>query len=74
MIRARQETCASCARFPLRAAAENKGVAKCGGYEKPANWNDHACVLYNRASDVEQRKRLVEQLRAAEKKERKNDE
>lgn len=74
MSRTRTETCASCARFPLRAAVENKGVAECGGYEKPANWNSHACVLYNRAGDHEQRKRIVEQLRSAANSERGIDE
>lgn len=62
MSRTRPETCASCARFPLRAAAENKGVAECEGYERPTEWNEHACVLYNPASDIKDRKQIVIQL------------
>lgn len=64
MSRASTKTCASCARFPLRAAVENNGVAECGGYEKPATWSDSACVLYNAASNLSERRRMVEQLRA----------
>lgn len=69
MSRTRTETCASCARFSLRAAVENKGRAQCEGYERLANWNDSACVLYNRASDVKARAELVKRLRAEQDKE-----
>lgn len=67
-------TCASCRRFPIHEAVANGGAALCAGYERIQHFSDSFCVLYLRASDVEQRKRLVEQLREADNKERKNDE
>lgn len=64
MSRTRTETCASCARFPLRAAGENKGVAQCEGFDRPANFDDRACVLYLQAKDRDARRAIVIQLMA----------
>jgi hypothetical protein len=67
MARATTKTCASCREFPLAASMKTQGRAQCGAFERPANWNDVACVLYMPASNLDERRRMVEQLRAQEK-------
>lgn len=55
-------TCASCASFP-RSALEADGQGQCEAYERPAEWNDGFCVLYNRAKDADVARRpLVAKL------------
>jgi hypothetical protein len=64
MARATTKTCASCREFPLAASMKTQGRAQCGAFERPADWNDIMCVLYMPASNLDERRRMVEQLRA----------
>lgn len=57
----KRATCSSCASFP-RAALEADGQGQCEAYERPAEWSDGFCVLYNRATDVAARRPLVAKL------------
>lgn len=62
MSREGAETCASCARFPLRDAVNNGGRALCAGYDVEKAWNHPATVLHLRATDRRERQMLVDQL------------
>jgi hypothetical protein len=64
MPRQSTDTCASCAKFDLYAAAKNGGAGPCAGYERPTTMNHPACVLYVEAVDRRARRDLAEQLRA----------
>jgi hypothetical protein len=66
MSRATTKTCASCREFPLAASMKTQGRAQCGAFQRPADWNDVMCVLYNPASNLDERRRMVEQLRATD--------
>lgn len=50
--------CASCAAFPLAASVKAGGVAPCAIRQQPQGWNDRACVLYERAKDVSERREI----------------
>lgn len=64
MNRVNMQTCASCREFPLATSMKTQGHAQCGAYERPAAWNDGSCVLYMPASNLDERRRMVGQLRA----------
>jgi hypothetical protein len=67
VTRTRNSTCASCQKFDLVASMRNGGRAACAIFERPAAWDDRACVLHDVAKDVRQRKTLVLQLMESEK-------
>jgi len=61
--------CASCARWALEAASEEQraaGMAQCTGYDRPEQWNEPFCVLYNPASNLNARRGWVLEFRAAQ--------
>ena len=56
-------TCAGCSRFPLDVAAKSGGWAVCTVREQRQEWSERACVLFQLATNREQRKQLVIQLK-----------
>lgn len=61
-MRQSTDTCASCREFPLEDSMAHGGRAECRPRERPAVWNDRACVLYERDKNIRPRKVLVMQL------------
>lgn len=68
MARCRMQTCASCEEFPMKASMETAGRATCAIFQKPRDYTDTACVLYNQARDPNERRALANRLREAEQK------
>ncbi len=69
MIRtARNNTCASCEKYPLQKSVGAGGVAECRIWAKPMAWNDPACVLHDAAPDRKHRAAFVIQLMQDQKK------
>lgn len=60
--RIRGVTCASCQRFPLD-SVDAGGAALCAIREKPERFDNPACVLYEQASDHQQRRATVAKLK-----------
>lgn len=56
-------TCAGCSRFPLESAAKAGGWALCTVREQRQAFDERACVLFQMATNREQRKQLVIQLK-----------
>lgn len=61
----RDVACASCKSFPLADAVEAGGEALCGSFDRGEKWNNRACILYERAGDINARKSMVIQLSKA---------
>lgn len=59
-MRERHEKCASCAQFRIDEIAD--GRAECAIRQENYAWNSRACVIYDRASDINRRAPIVKQL------------
>lgn len=57
----RHEKCASCRQFMIDAVAPN-GRALCDIRNELYRFNSRACVIYDRASDINRRAPIVKQL------------
>lgn len=57
-----RRSCASCSRFPLELSEATAGTAECAMFNKPAAFNDTACVLHTLATDYSQRRMIVARL------------
>lgn len=63
-------TCASCNESPLQASIDNGGIATCATRQKPQEWKDRFCVLYDLANDFQQRRAMVAKMMQQPPKER----
>lgn len=61
-MRERTEKCASCSQYRIDDAARDGGLAMCDIREVPYRWDSRACVIYDRAGDINRRAPLVKQL------------
>lgn len=60
-MRERHEKCASCRQFRIDAVAPD-GRALCEIRNEPYRFDSRACVIYDRASDINRRAPIVKQL------------
>lgn len=60
-MREHNEKCASCSQYRIDDALRD-GRALCTIRAEPYRWDSRACVIYNRAADINRRAPLVKQL------------
>lgn len=58
--------CVMCARFPTTGYPQLHvdGRSHCQGFERTVAWDDHRCVLFNRAKNIRIREAFAEQQKS----------